>query len=267
MREIHGDELKVLQLNVLSAVHRFCSSHQIKYSLGCGTMLGCARHHGYIPWDDDIDIYLLRSDYNKLIEEFPNTLEGHYRFVTMERDCKWNRAYGKIFDTRTVMKEATSECYELGVNIDVFPIDNVPDDEDEWLRYDKSRRRLQHVYEMKVTSFRRGRALSKNMFLAMCKLILLPFSSRYLARRIQSQALRYDRRESTRVFECCQGLFQKHPFQKSLFDNLTMMPFEDREYMAFADYDEYLTNGYGNWRQLPPADKQVSHHAFKAWWK
>lgn len=45
------------------------------------------------------------------------------------------------------------------------------------------------------------------------------------------------------------------------------MPFEDREYMCFADFDSYLTNGFGNWRQLPPKEKQVSHHVFKAWWK
>lgn len=267
MKEITGEELKVIQMDVLSAVHRFCSSHHIKYSLGCGTMLGCARHQGYIPWDDDIDIYLLRNDYNRLIKEFPDMLEEHYRFVTLERDSRWNRAYGKIYDSRTVMKEATSECYELGVNIDVFPIDNVPDDEDEWHRYNKSRRRLQHIYEMKVTSFRKGRALSKNIFLAICKLSLLPFSSRNLARCIQNRALRYDKTSTTRVFECCQGLFQKHPFQKRLFDDIVMMPFEDREYMAFADYDAYLTNGFGNWRQLPPKEKQVSHHAFKAWWK
>ena len=267
MREIQGDELKVLQMDILSAVHRFCMKHQIKYSLGCGTMLGCARHRGYIPWDDDIDIYLLRSDYNKLISEFPEALEGHYRLVTLERDRKWNRAYGKIFDTRTVMKEDTSEDYELGVNIDVFPIDNVPDDEHVWLQYNKSRRRLQHIYEMKVTSFRRGRAFSKNVFLALCKLVLLPFSSRHLAQCIQRRAMRYDKDCTARVFECCQGIFQKHPFPKTLFDHIVMMPFEDRAYMAFADYDEYLSNGFGNWRQLPPVEKQVSHHAFKAWWK
>lgn len=267
MREIKRDELKMVQMDVLSAVHRFCLTHKIKYSLGCGTMLGCVRHHGYIPWDDDIDIYMLRSDYNKLIKEFPDLLEGHYRFVTMERDDKWNRAYGKIFDTRTIMKEKASECYELGVNIDIFPIDNVPDDDQVWLQYNKWRRRLLHVYEMKVTSFRKGRSLSKNVFLALSKLLLLPFSSRFLAKWIQKRAMRYDIVTTNRVFECCQGLYQKHPFRKDLFNNIVMMPFEDREYMAFADFDEYLTNGFGNWQQLPPKEKRISHHAFKAWWR
>jgi lipopolysaccharide cholinephosphotransferase len=267
MKQIGTIELKVVQMDVLSAIHRFCTAHNIKYSLGCGTMLGCARHKGYIPWDDNIDIYMLRKDYEKLVEEFPDTFEGRYKFVTMERDPKWNRAYGKAYDCTTVFKERTAEVYELGVNIDVFPIDFVPDNDVEWQKYDKVRRMLQHIYEMKVTTFRSGRSVPKNAFMALCKLLLLPFSSRYLAMRIQKMAMRFNTSPTSRVFECCQGIFQKRPFSKLLFDSLTLLPFEDREYMAFSNYDAYLTNGYGNWRQMPPKDKRVSHHAFKAWWK
>ena len=62
-------------------------------------------------------------------------------------------------------------------------------------------------------------------------------------------------------------MFQKRPFRKSLFDNIVPMPFEDRTYMAFADYDDYLTNGFGDWQQLPPVEKRITHHSFKAWWK
>lgn len=267
MKQIDLNELKTVQMDVLSAIHRFCTEHDIKYSLACGTMLGCVRHKGYIPWDDDIDIYMLRKDYNKLIESFPDVYEGRYKFVTLERDPKWNRPGGKAFDVSTLLKEQTSEPFDLGVNIDVFPIDNVPDDDVAWLKYDKRRRFLQHVYSMKVTTFRRGRSLFKNFFLAICKIVLLPFSSRFLAQYIQNVAKQYDGQETNRVFECCQGIYLKHPFKKSLFENLVLMPFEDREFMAFADFDEYLTNGYGDWRKLPPKEKRVSHHAFKAWWK
>lgn len=267
MKQIDTAELKTLQMDVLSAVHRFCEEKNIRYTMSCGTMLGCARHKGYIPWDDDIDIYMLRGDYNKLIESFPETYEGRYKFVTLERDSKWNRAYGKIFDTHTVVKERTSVAYELGINIDVFPIDNVPDDETEWQEYDRRRRFLQNIYQMKVTTFRSGRAFRKNLFLAMCKVLLLPFTSRCIAQYIQKFSTRFDQQDTRRVFECCQGIHLKQPFKKSLFDNLTLMPFENREFMAFVDFDEYLTNGYGNWHQLPSKEKQVTHHAFLAWWK
>lgn len=66
MKEILLEELKKIQCEVLQAVHTFCEEHGLKYSLACGTLLGAIRHNGYIPWDDDIDIYMPREDYDKL---------------------------------------------------------------------------------------------------------------------------------------------------------------------------------------------------------
>ena len=269
MRRIDINGLKQIQLDVLSAIHRFCTEHGIRYSLGCGTMLGCARHQGYIPWDDDIDIYLLRDDYNKLVREFPKTLDGKYQFISLERDNKWNKAYGKVFDNRTILCEAVSETVQIGVNIDVFPIDDVPDNEQQWNAYNKTRVKLQKLYAIKTYSPRSEWHLLKKLGLAAGKIALLPASSRFLAWRLQKMATKHNGKGFCRVFECCQGLFESRsfPFRKSLFDNLKLMPFEGREFFGFEDYDEYLTNCYGDWRQLPPKEKQVTNHIFNAWWK
>lgn len=272
MKEIKIEELKIVQMDILSAVHRFCLAHNIKYSLSCGSMLGCARHQGYIPWDDDIDIYLLREDYNRLIKEFPDTLEGSYKLVTLERSAKWDKAFGKAYDARTVFKERKREPYEIGVNIDVFPIDYVPQDETEWLKYDKNRRFWQYIFGLrfagiKVFNFHKDRSLLKNLCIVIYKLVLLCIPLRCIARYLQYIAKNNNKKKSDYVFECAQGIFQKHPFPKQLFDNIVLMPFEDRKYMAFANYDEYLTNAYGDWRKLPPVEKRVTHHNFKAWWK
>lgn len=266
MKEIKLEELKVLQMDILSAVHNFCIKHGIKYSLACGTMLGAARHHGYIPWDDDIDIYLLREDYDKLMLTFPECLDGKYRFVTLERNKKWNRAYGKIYDSRTIFKEQADSPLNLGVNIDVFPIDKVPENKSEWNLYNKIRRFFQRIYSIKVISFRKERNLIKNIFLLFAKVLLFPFSSRDISLFLQKIALRYNTTPSKLVFETVQGLYQKNPFPLILFDELSLYKFEDRQYYGFFDADSYLTNGYGNWRQLPPKHKQVSHHVFKAYW-
>lgn len=103
----------------------------------------------------------------------------------------------------------------------------------------------------------------------MGKLALLAVSSRLLAQTLQKMAVKHNGKGFRRVFECCQGSFESRsfPFKKSLFDNLKLMPFEDREFFGFEDYDEYLTNCYGDWRQLPPKEKQVANHIFNAWWK
>ena len=67
MKDVNIKELKKIQCDILFNVDNFCNEHQIKYSIACGTLLGAIRHKGYIPWDDDIDIYLLREDYDKFI--------------------------------------------------------------------------------------------------------------------------------------------------------------------------------------------------------
>lgn len=270
MREIKIEELKKLQLDIMSAVHRFCEVNHLRYSLACGSMLGAARHQGYIPWDDDIDIYLLREDYDKMIKLFPDLLEGRYKFCTLERNSEWERPFGKVCDTKTELIE--NNLYKFGVNIDVFPIDNVPEDECQWNKYDKFRRRCYNIYARRASiypifKFHNERSFLRNVAGGLVKLALSFFTLRFCAKCFQMIAKRYNGIESNRVFECAQGIFQKHPFSKSLFDNRVLMPFEDREYMCFVDYDVYLTNAFGNWRQLPPKEEQIAHHFFKAWWK
>ncbi|MGO5246712.1 LicD family protein [Prevotella sp. LCP21S3_D2] len=272
MKEIGLDELKVLQMDVMSAVHRFCEANHLRYSLACGSLLGAARHKGYIPWDDDIDIYLLREDYDKMIKLFPDLWEGRYKFFTLERDTIWGLPFGKVCDTKTIVKEGVNHIYELGVNIDVFPIDDVPEEEAKWRRYDKFRRKCFELYVRRVDcpeilNFHNGKSFARNVLATIVKMTVSVFSVHFLACCFQKVAKHYDKTDSSKVFECAQGIFQKHPFPKSLFNHRILMPFEDREYMCFADFDSYLTNGFGNWRQLPPKEKQVSHHDFKAWWK
>lgn len=265
MKKIDLEELKLIQLDILSVIDRFCRDKNIKYSLGCGSMLGAARHKGYIPWDDDIDIYLLREEYEKLIECFPEEVEN-VKLAALQRDGLWDRAYAKAYDCRTEMQDAGNK-YHTGVGIDVFPIDRVPADKEEWMLYDKKRRRYQLLYALKTSmTFRKGRKWWKNIFVLLTKFFLLPFSTRRIAFFLERYSMKYQKIDSPFVFECCQGIFQKRPFKRSALENVIDMPFEDRIVYGMRDYDEYLSNAYGDWRSLPPEEKRVPHHVFNAWW-
>lgn len=266
MKTIGLEELKLIQLNTLSVIDKFCREKNINYSMGCGTMLGAARHKGYIPWDDDIDIYLLREDYDKLMAQFPEKCEN-IKIASLQRDRKWNRAYGKAYDYRTEIQDAGNK-YHIGIGIDVFPIDRVPENEKEWIIYDKRRRFYQKIYEWKISMiFRKGRAKWKYLFLPFTKLFLLPFSSRAIAKFLQRYSMKYQNTDTKYVFECCQGIFQKRRFKRITLENTIDMQFEDRLFRGMKDYDEYLSNAYGDWRKLPPKEKQIPHHIFNAWWK
>lgn len=261
------EELKVLQMDVLQAIDQFCQEHSIVYSMACGTLLGAVRHKGYIPWDDDIDIYLLREDYNKLIKSFPKCYQGNYELISLERDEKWDHPYAKAFDNRTIFKENANTSTLIGVNIDIYPIDDVPDDEKEWIKYNKRRRIYQRLNEVKFIRLSRSRSFMKNMILALLKILLCWLSKRQFAMFLNKYAQKYNHKDYSSAFECVQGLLQKHKFSKSLFDSVVKLPFEDRMFLGFKDYDAYLSNGYGNYMQLPPEEKRITHHNFEAWWK
>lgn len=265
MKIIDIEEFKIIQMDILDVIHQYCDKHGIKYSLGCGSMLGAIRHKGFIPWDDDIDIYLLREEYEKLIASFPEEL-SHIKIASFSRDKKWGRAYAKAYDTRTQIIEDFDK-YQIGVGIDVYPIDKVPQDEKEWLAYNKKRRFLQNIFGLKVYPFRKGRTLSKNAFLLFSKILLFPFSTRSLGRIVDYYAKKYNKTNSEFVFECCQGMLQKNRFKKELLETIVDYKFEDRVFKGMKDYDQYLSNAYGNYMVLPPEEKRVCHHVHKAWWK
>lgn len=266
MKSIDIEELKVIQMDILEVVDRFCIEHNIRYSLACGSCLGAVRHKGYIPWDDDIDIYIPREDYERFINIFPKEFEN-IKVASLKRDTKWNRAYAKAYDARTIMEEECKSPMIIGVGIDIYPIDNVPDSEEDWLRYNKKRRILVFAQELKVVVPGTGRSVFKNILLRFIHLFLLPFSSRNIAKYIDRYAQKNNGKGYNRSFECVQGIFQKHPFNSSLLTEFIRVPFEDRQYLIMKDFDAYLTNGFGDYMQLPPVEKRVSHHDFKAYWK
>ena len=269
MKKIEIEELKQLQCEVLKVAHEFCLENGLKYSLACGTLLGAIRHNGYIPWDDDIDIYMPREDYDKLIRVFPERYKSYYKLVSFERDKQWCRPYANLYDDRTLYEEHKSSIEkQIGVNIDIFPVDYVPDDEQEWLRFNKKRRVLILLHSAKYVAFRaENRALWKNVLLAMLKVVLYPIPNHVLVKGVDKYIRQYNGQSTHRLFESCCGLLQKRPFPEVDFSEVIPHVFENYEFNIMQGFDDYLTNGFGDYMTLPPIEKRISHHYFKAFWK
>lgn len=266
MRDIELAELKTIQMDILEVVDKFCKENNIRYSLACGSFLGAVRHKGYIPWDDDIDIYIPRDDYERFIKIFPEEL-NNIKVASLEREPRWNRAYAQAYDSRTIMDEFANLPIKIGVYIDIYPVDSVPDSDEDWVRYNKCRRALIHAHELKYIPIRWDRSILKNFILIVSKTLLLPFSSRSIAYFISKYAQKYNGKGYGRSFECVQGMLQKHPFKTSLMTEFADIDFEDRKFQIMKDYDAYLSNAYGDYMKLPPKEKQIPHHLFKAYWK
>lgn len=155
--ELTLEEHKQVQLDILKFVDAFCEKEGLRYYLSDGTLLGAIRHHGYIPWDDDIDIQMPRPDLFKLIETFNKKCgNGRYRLIDPQEAIAQHYMV-KIIDTETVKIEPYLNYRHgfLGVDIDVFAMDGCPEDEAEFRRWGKEIRRYNKAYMYRKRAFHR----------------------------------------------------------------------------------------------------------------
>lgn len=263
------EELKKVQLSILLSFHQYCSDNDIKYSLAAGTLIGAVRHKGFIPWDDDIDVYLLRPDYNKLVSLFPPTYQGRYCLYTLERDKKWNRAYGRFCDNTTLEFDIARNNYEgIGIGIDVFPIDDVPDDLLDWERFERKRRLIRDVITIKTMALSRKRSFFKNSLVFLSRIITWPFSFPFLTKLMDQYAQQNNGKGYSYVYENCLGVYNsKHPWLKKDLEEVVETCFEGHVVKIMKGYDDYLKTVYGDYMQIPPENKRVSTHTVTAYWK
>ena len=263
MKEIEINELKTIQLGIMDHVDSFCRVNGIQYTLSSGTLLGAVRHGGFIPWDDDIDIHLLRSEYDRLTLLWNKDKESHYPYelVNIESGNNMGYPFGKIHDIRTVTYVGTVE--RTGVFIDVFPIDYVLNQMDLERRY----KRIAHLYEQRNACLNWMNRASSPFYRKVLAYIKKPrLSYNEIAVKISDLAKELDTRTDY-VFEMICGAINKIAVPTTVYEHYKNIAFEDRVYRSVVDYDTLLSNAYGDWRTPPPKDKQVTHHSFKAYWR
>lgn len=254
------EELRAIQLDILDKIHAFCTERGIRYSLGGGTLLGAVRHKGYIPWDDDIDIMLPRPDYDRFLKEFEG-LYSQYTLQTYMNDDSYSFPFAKVYDNRTVLIE-DGACN--GIYVDVFPIDAVPE-MNNWSQY------IEHMHKL----LRRVVKTSKYYTFQKRKLLRLKYIIKKIIygsrdnniRKLEAFYHKYIFGQTDYAGAICGIYAEKELMPMETFVSYITVEFEGRKYMAIRDYDAYLTRHYGDYMQLPPKEKQVSHHVFTAYWK
>ena len=148
-RTIDLEQQKKIQFEILKEVRDFCDNNNLTYFLGGGTLLGAIRHKGYIPWDDDIDIMMPREDYEKLLTEFNKTCDNQYKLLSYKNTEDYYYLFAKVINTKTILVEDNyKKIKDLGIYIDVFPIDYLPEDDNKTQKIMKKYRRMHKITSM-----------------------------------------------------------------------------------------------------------------------
>lgn len=270
MEQISIKESKEIQVNILKYIDAVCKNNNISYSLAYGTMLGAVRHKGFIPWDDDIDICLLREEYDKLLGILKH--DSNVNLITKETKNNYY-SYAKVCDPNTFqIEEGYPEIEELGVFVDIFPIDNIPGNKIKRFFYAK----LLYLFDRLIyTSVKTIYFTSTSLIKTIIKFILFTplalvskiIGTKNLVYKTEKLMLKYKNANTRFVGFLPNKYGYKEAFPMEIFDRYSTYEFEGYMLMGISDYDSYLKMLYGDYMQLPPEEKRITNHVFTSFWR
>lgn len=265
-RKLTDDDVKGLSIRILHEVDEFCKINNINYSLAYGTMIGAIRHKGFIPWDDDIDIMMLRPDYEKFISCFNQYKPDIFSVASVETDPTFHYPMAKIICNSTINDElGFTGC---GFAIDLFPFDKLPVNNDELKSVLKYKKRSWDLFALKTMKWNNNRSVLRNLVIYCSKALVSFIPNFNIHKRIMRIVAKYASLEGDYLIGCLYTPYgSRDIMSKEIFEETIQVPFEQSQFSCIKEYDQYLTNVYGNYMKFPPIEQQVTHHDNIAWWK
>lgn len=265
--EIGIPQLRERQVRLLDALARHCNEHEITYYVYYGTLLGSVRHAGWIPWDDDIDVAMPRPDFERFCGTFP-TADSRagpgYSLRSAHTDSQYGYPYAKLSDDQTILRTYSEVTTNLGIFVDIFPLDGWRDD-----RFGKLLQRCSYPIFSRLLRVKRLKTanvdnFAKHFALVVAKFVLRGIDARTISRIMTRLAMLGD-------FDRCNNVgtlvWNPDVVRRSAFATRIRVTFEGKEYWAPGDADTVLKQLYGDYLRLPPVSQRVSQHNFSAYLK
>lgn len=249
------EEIHKIELNMLKQFKLFCSENKLTFFVDSGTLLGAVRHGGFIPWDDDVDLTMPRKDYEKLKKLSHKIEDSNYNALFLENCNNYYYPYIKLSakDTK-VVEDNKQTIKELGVFIDIFPIDVLPESITKRNLYFKKISLLKKLFLVSIQK----KSLSNNLLKKVVVQVINKIPSRFISSIFDCEASRYSSEKSIFCTEAL-GSTSNRCLKYSLFEKKIFLPFEGESFPAPIGYIEYLEKLYGDYMRLPPKDQRIDH--------
>ena len=254
--ELHRLQEKTLEM--LEAFRQYCDENGLLFYLCGGCCIGAVREGGFLPWDDDADVFMPREDYERLASLWQDT--ERYALLHTDGQHNYGNAFATLVDTSTTcIREQTKEIdMPHGIAIDIFPLDGCPKG---FRRLMQKKDALLHLlFLTQVVPVNHGKLVTLG-----AKLLLGLVRSEERRRRIWQKAekrmSRYAIRDCDAITELCAGpYYMNKVYPKEAFASAVLLPFEGTQMPVPVGYDAYLTEAFGDYMTPPPADQQMPEH-------
>lgn len=259
------NEIQQMELGIMEYIHKVCQKIGVKYFLAYGSLIGAVRHQGFIPWDDDMDICMLREDYEKLQDYLIANPDERYEVMSYKNNLNYVYPFMKVQDNHTyLLEEDVRIDSNMGIYVDIFPVDGYEDD----VQFKNKMTKLIKKRQLSCYTFK-GITNTKsvlNSLLRYVSVIIFYFTNtnKYVA---QIEELAKSRKVSDyeQVDYLIYKDMNKPVWRREWLEQVTTGIFEGKEFTIPKNYHEILTSDYGDYMQLPPVEQRVSHHDFKLW--
>lgn len=258
MLKIHS-----LELEIAKEIKRICAKNNIKYFLTAGSVLGAVRHGGFIPWDDDMDIGMLRKDYECFMEACKTDLDNRFFLQTWDNDPGYPFSYAKLRLNGTCFIEEFSESTGMhtGLFVDIFPYDNVPDlkilQKIQGLKYYVCKRMLWIKKGFGKNMLRQSpkQKIKYILFFLLAKLFNYEHTKNYF-KKLQ---VKYNDCKTQKIVTDGSYSYKKESILSRWTEELENVKFETEEFLTYKERAEYLTYFYGDYMRFPPIEKRQGH--------
>ena len=265
-QEVTGvSEIQQMELGIMEYIHEVCQKIGVKYFLAYGSLIGAVRHKGFIPWDDDMDICMLREDYEKLQDYLIANPDERYEVMSYKNNLNYVYPFMKVQDNHTyLLEEDVRIDSNMGIYVDIFPVDGYEDDSD----FKNKMTKLIKKRQLSCYTFK-GITNTKSLLNSLIRYISVVIFYFTNTNKYVEQIDELAKSRAVADYEQVDYLIYKDMnkpvWKREWLEQVIVGTFEGKEFMIPKHYHEILTSDYGDYMQLPPLEQRVSHHDFKLW--